>query len=171
MRQLIVPPSLQIQIPDGPAGTRETLKQMRKLARLGKQNPANRDLANQLTAQCDEKAWFQEIRAIFAYVQKEIRYALDTNGIEVLQAPELTVELGYGDCDDKCILLGTLLECAGHPAKFVALGFNDQVREFTHVIVMTSGAGETQWMALDPTEPNPAGWAPPGVCWEMEASI
>lgn len=157
-------------MPAGPNGTRETLKHMRKLVHLGKLDPFNRDLANTLTSSAPQKNWLAEMRAIFFYVRDGIRYALDTWGVEVLQSARVTVTLGYGDCDDKCVALATLLESVGHPCRFVALGFGE-IGQYTHVIVETSLAGETPWIALDATEPVQPGWFPEGVTCAMVAPI
>jgi transglutaminase-like putative cysteine protease len=144
---------------------------MRNLVREGKRNPANRDLSAKIRTTVPAKNWIAEIRALFNWVRSHIRYTLDTNEIEVLQAPDLTVKLGYGDCDDMCILLATLLECAGHPARFNALGFDPRDRYFSHVVVETTGAGETPWIMLDPTEKERMGWRPPNIRWQMIADI
>ena len=107
---------------------------------------------------------------MFNFVRDEIRYVLDTNDIEVLQSAQVTLKLGYGDCDDKCILLATLLECLGHPCTFLAMGFEPS-EQYSHVIVVASGAGETRPISLDTTEPNRMGWFPPGVTYTMSAGI
>lgn len=138
---------------------------MARLTKYGKRDPGNRILAQRITADCPNKAWVSEIRAIFNFVRGHIRYMLDTNEIEVLQSPEFTLEAGSGDCDDHCILIATLLECAGHPCRFMALNFppDDPPGCFSHVITQTRGAGETPWISLDTTENFPMGWFPPDV--------
>lgn len=170
MRGLLNPQSLAFEIPAGAAATRETLKHMRQLAQAGKMNFQIRDLANQITAGVPAKDWHGEMAACFYYVRNNIRYALDPNDLEVIQAPAQTLQLGYGDCDDMSILLATLLESIGHLCAFMALGFGE-LGEYSHVIVICSGAGETDWTALDPTEPHPPGWFPPGVTCDMVAPI
>lgn len=134
---------------------------MRNLVRAGKKSLDIRLLAGDLTQSLGNKAWFDEIRTLFDYVQSNIRYTLDINGVETLQTPEVTLSLGYGDCDDMCVLLASMLESIGHPTRFRAIGFTPN--EYEHVFVETQIGGSGQWMALDPTEPNPAGWSPPGV--------
>ena len=112
----------------------------------------------------------EQIRAIFNYVRENVRYMLDTNGIEVLQSAEFTLSAGSGDCDDFCILLATLLECCGHPCRFIALSF-DGPGEFSHVICQTRGAGEGGWVTLDATENFPMGWFPPGAVDRMVQDV
>ena len=170
MRGRPVPSNLRLNIPDGAAGTRETLKHMRQLVQQGKTNLANRDLANRITAQVPQKHWHAELCAIFNFVRSKIRYALDTNDIETIQSAATTLNLGYGDCDDFAVLLATLCECAGHAACFVAVGFGPSI-EYTHVLTIASGAGELPWLAMDATEARPCGWFPPGATCEIVAPV
>jgi transglutaminase-like putative cysteine protease len=154
-------PSITMSIPEGEAGTRETLKLMRSLVRLYKSNPYIRDFAGNLVKGLPGKAWFSEIRAIFSYVQTNIRYTQDINGVETLQTPTATLGLGYGDCDDMCTLLCSLLEAVGHPTAFIAVGFEPGEYEHVYVLTMAGDDPNRQWISLDPTEPNPMGWYPP----------
>lgn len=143
---------------------------MRELTRQGRADPFVRDLANLLVSDAPEKNWCIEIARLFCWVRDGIRYSLDTNNVEVLQSAKVTATLGYGDCDDKCILLASLCESIGHPCIFVALGFA-ALGEFTHVIVVASGANETPPISLDPTERVPPGWHPPDATCAMLCPI
>lgn len=133
---------------------------MRKIARKGKQTPLIRLTAASLVQNVQEKNWFAEIRVIFEYVKNNIRYTLDIDDVETLQDADFTMQNGYGDCDDKCILLAAMLCSIGHPCRFVAIGYSPH--EYCHVFVETRGGGETNWIALDPTERVAMGWRPPG---------
>lgn len=142
---------------------------MARLTRLAKRNPFWHRLAAGIVRDVTAKAWMSEIRAVFNFVRGHVRYMLDTNDIEVLQSPEITLENQSGDCDDFCIFLATVLEACGHPCRFVALAFVPG--EFTHVIVETRGAGQGGWVSLDATEDFPMGWNPPGVVGQMVQDI
>jgi transglutaminase-like putative cysteine protease len=170
MQGLRIPHSLSLDIPEGAEGTRETLKQMRRLVRDGKTNLALRDLAQQIISCVPGKDWCGELAALLNWTRRAITYRLDTNDIEVIQGPATTLCLGYGDCDDLSILLATLCECAGHPCSFIAVGFDDP-GEYSHVFILASGAGETEWIPLDASEANPPGWFPPGVTCAMYCPI
>jgi hypothetical protein len=159
-----------LSIPDGAAGTRQVLKHMRELVRADKRRPALRHFAQQLVKEVRPKDWQGEIAAVFNFVRTRIRYSLDVNNIEVIQSAPKTLQLGYGDCDDKCVCAASLLESLGHVCFFCALGF-DQIGEFSHVIVLVSAAGESELQALDTTEPYPLGWFPPGATCAMIAEI
>lgn len=132
---------------------------MRGVVRAGKKSQIVREKALRLVGSLPQKSWGAEIRALFFFVRDQIRFVRDMNGIEVLHTPDAVMELGQGDCDDKSILLASLLEAIGHPTRFVAVGFTPG--EYEHVFVETKLAD--RWIPLDPTEPVEPGWHPPGV--------
>lgn len=160
-------PSPQVtlqQIPSGPRGIYQTLRVMRQLTREGKRQYSIRDLALSVVRRNGHKDWFGEIRDLHHYVRDRIRYIKDIRGIETLATPEKTLEIGQGDCDDKSVLLATLLESIGHPTRFVAVAFKPGV--YSHVLV-ESKLGK-KWISLETTEPVSTGWSPPGVLNRME---
>jgi transglutaminase-like putative cysteine protease len=158
-------------IPDGAAGTRHTLKVMRELVRAGKLDPEIRDLAQAIVADnaIPAKDWIGEIAALFHFVRAWIRYSLDINGVEVVQAPRETLARRYGDCDDMVVLIATLVETMGHAAVLCACAFDGI--DYSHVVCLVSGANETELISLDATENEPMGWFPPGTTALMLAPI
>ena len=150
-------------LPAGKAGIKQTLLLMRDVTRKAKRNVALRTLAGSLTKHLTAKNWLAEITVLHAYVRDHIRYTRDINGIETIQTPDKTLELGYGDCDDKSTLLATLLEMIGHPARFVAVGF--KLGKYSHVYVETLYKGK--WIALETTEPVAVGWVAPNIVEKM----
>lgn len=167
------PPSLTMDIPDGSLGVRETLKMMRDLAREGRKDPLVRQTACMIVQNLRQKDFGGEISLIFDFVYECIRYVRDIVNVETLHTAERILKQGQGDCDDKCIILASLLEAIGHPCKFVALAF--QPGAFSHVIVETicgkDRFGRPRWIALDATENKPMGWYPPKVLQRMEIKI
>lgn len=155
------------EISPGIQGVKETLKIMRRVVLDFRHNPAVVQLAHQLTAHVGEKDWATEAAALFFYVRDEIRYTLDSNGAEVLQTPERLLSTRQGDCDDKATLLAALLEAKGHPARFVAVGFEPGV--LSHVLVETK-IGDV-WYPLETTEKVEPGWYPPNVVQRYVVNI
>ncbi|MDE2020934.1 MAG: hypothetical protein KGJ13_11410 [Patescibacteria group bacterium] len=154
-----LPPSTLMGIPDGKAGVASTLDLMVKLVKQGKTNPIIRQKATELTQELRQKDFTGEIRSLFDFVQNNIRYVRDIAGVETLHYPEQILLQEHGDCDDKAILLASLLAAIGHPTRFVAVGFKPG--HFSHVFVDTRyGPG---WLTLDATEPHPMGWRPPNI--------
>lgn len=154
-------------LPEGKAGAVATLKHMRDFVHDAVRNPSQvvRNKALELVANLPPRKWFAEIEALHAFVRDQIRYVRDPDGYELVQAPEKTLELGQGDCDDKSTLLAALLKSTGHPARFVAVGFNGD--GLSHVLVQTkvesTGDDRKDWMSLETIIPKAPGWFPPGV--------
>ena len=61
--------------------------------------------------------------AVYQYIRSRVRYTPDVNGVETLQAPMVTLQLGIGDCDDMALLAATLLEAAGYATGWWLLGY------------------------------------------------
>lgn len=153
------PPSLLTALPEGKAGVVKTLKIMRSVVRQGKKNPAVRQAAVEITQGLRQKDWIGEVKALWSFVRDRIRYLKDIRGVETIQTPERTLENAQGDCDDKSVLLASLLESIGHPTRFVAIGFTPG--KYSHVYVETKIGNK--WISLETTEPVNIGWKPPGI--------
>jgi transglutaminase-like putative cysteine protease len=150
-------PSFLSSLPEGAQGTHATLVLMRALVKKFRRNPTMRDLAISLVSQLRPRDWTGEIRALFEYVRDRIRYTKDVRHVETLQIPTVTMELEAGDCDDKSILLATLLESIGHPSRFVAVGYQSP-NKYSHVYVEAKVG--SAWIPLDSTVDQPFGWTP-----------
>lgn len=151
-------------IPSGSDGVYKTLRIMRQLTREGKKHYPLRELALSLVKFNGQKDWHGEIRNLHQFVRDKIRYVKDIRGIETVAQPQVTLELEQGDCDDKSVLLATLLEAIGHPTRFVAIGFKPG--NYSHVLVETK-VGD-KWIPLETTEPVSVGWYPKGIVSRME---
>lgn len=155
-------------IPDGRQGTLAALKMMKKLARGGVHTPAVFELSRDIVKNLPPKAWLKEADALFQWVRDNIRYIKDPRNIETLHTPQKILEFGQGDCDDQSILLAALLEAAGHPARFVAVGFAPNT--YSHVYVETK-IGD-KWIALDPTmEKWPIGRKAKGIMSRLKVNV
>ena len=146
-------------LPGGKAGTVQTLKRMRDLARQAVRAPSQRirETALSIVAPLPARRWADEVRAVHEFVRDRIRYVRDPVNLELVASPEKVLEYGQGDCDDKSALLAAMLESLGHPSRFVAVGINGG--PFSHVYVETKiGA---HWIPLETIIPKPMGWKPP----------
>ncbi len=151
-------------IPSGKAGTLATLKIMRNVTRRYKSHLTIRVLAQKLTRRLPQKNYTAEAAILHQFVKNKIRYVKDIRGVETIQTPVQTLQLGSGDCDDKSILVASLLESIGHPTRFVACGFRIP-NSYSHVFVQTKiGA---RWVSVECTEPWPLGKAPPKIVTRM----
>jgi transglutaminase-like putative cysteine protease len=143
-------------LPDGDAGVRATLELMRDMVRRAKKAPAVRLTALDLVSDLPQKDYTGQVVALHRYVRDSIRYVRDIRNVETLQTPEFTLEWGQGDCDDKSILLASLLESIGHRTRFCAVGYG--FSGFQHVFPQTLVGN--RWVTLETTEPVDVGWNP-----------
>jgi transglutaminase-like putative cysteine protease len=138
---------------------------MAALAQEGRTSSRLRQFAGQMFLQqgIAPKDYYGEMNALFSYVRDQIRYMRDPDDVENIAWPSATIEMGFGDCDDKSILLASLLLAAGHRARFVAAAY-DGPGQFEHVYVEASCNDGKSWLGLDPTEPFAPGVVHGGVC-------
>ena len=141
------------QLPDGVAGTIATLKIMRDWIRQFRKDAVIRAKAQSLIADLPSKAYTREAARLFEFVRDSIRYTRDVRDVETLHWPTVTLDTGQGDCDDKVMLLGSLLESIGHPTRLVAIGLGGG--PFSHVLLETRIG--PRWWPMDATENWPAG--------------
>jgi transglutaminase-like putative cysteine protease len=143
---------------------------MSALVKDGKKNIVIRQRAASLVQNLPQKDRLGEIRALFDFVKDHIRYVRDVRNVETQYFPEQILNQEYGDCNNKSVLLASLLEAIGHPTRFSAVGFEPE--RFSHVFVDTAIGTNTRgtnihnnrkWLSLDPTENKPMGWRPPGI--------
>lgn len=163
-----LPPVTLHGIPDGIDGVRVTLAHMARLVRDWRHRPEIAEVARGIIALSPEKNHVLEMNVLFEYVRDCVRYTMDTNAVERLQTPDYTLRIMQGDCDDQAILLASLLESVGIPARFVAIGFAPDFFEHVYVEAMPDFQ---EWIALDPTERVPAGWAPPDPVTRINQGI
>lgn len=143
-----------------------TLKEMRSIVLTWRKHPVILQRATELTRACPSKDWVCEASALHRYVRDSIRYQLDVRDVETIRTPELTLRERVGDCDDKAVLLASLLEAVGHPTGFVALAFGPPPAPFSHVYTITRIG--PRWIAAETTEPWPLGKAPEGASRSLE---
>jgi hypothetical protein len=130
-------------------------------------NPDIRDLSVQLGKKFPAGD-FKQARRIFEFVRDEIQYIHDPLGVEEIQFPQKTIRLGSGDCDDKALLLVSLLMAIGfETCLFVADVDNDGLPDHVYAgvyipdapdhykpfpqKVLCDGKNFRDWVPLDPT--------------------
>lgn len=150
----------------GVAGVLHTRALMRHLINTGKRDPRIRGIAVSLVALTPERDHLGEVRTIFEFVRDRIRYVSDVNDTETLHDPIRVYEMGAGDCDDKVILLGALLESIGYTTRIVVTGYSDpSIYDHVYLKVLLP---DGRMMALDASEPEAPGWEPPAPLIMLE---
>ncbi|MEU7577028.1 transglutaminase-like domain-containing protein [Streptomyces sp. NPDC041068] len=149
------------RVPSGAAGTERTVWHMRSLILQGGKDMTVRRRAVGLLKErgVRPKDYLGEIRALFEWVRRTVRYTRDPHRVELLHSARRMLQLRAGDCDDMTILIGALLQSVGHQVRIVLVGPDaDRPGLFTHVYPEAEYRG--RWIALDATMPHPMGWAP-----------
>jgi len=109
-----------------------------------------------------ERAYWQEVQAVYRYVRANIRYVRDIHGIDTFQTARRTLEMRSGDCDDFAITLGAMLMSVGFPVRTKTIRTKN-ASDFNHIYLQV-GLPPTkprQWKTLDASTPHPAGWEAP----------
>ncbi|WNG88145.1 transglutaminase-like domain-containing protein [Mycobacterium sp. ITM-2016-00317] len=152
------------RIPSGARGTDWTLEQIRSFILDGaKDFTVRRRVVDILMAQrVRARDYLGEVKALFEWVQSNVRYTRDPHRVELLHSARRMLELRAGDCDDMTILLGAMLQSIGHPVRIVVVGPDPKRPNlFTHVYPEVQFRG--RWIALDATVPHPMGWRPRAI--------
>jgi transglutaminase-like putative cysteine protease len=159
---MVTSPDIELtKIPTGYAGTQATVRRVIDLITSGAKDFHVRQTAIAILRRREvrPKDYLGEIKALFEWVQRHVRYTRDPSRVEVLHSARRMLELRAGDCDDMSIVLGAMLEAIGHAVRIVITGSNAARPDvFTHIYIEVLHRG--RWLALDATMPYPMGWAP-----------
>jgi len=169
--RLVTPRITIVQVPSGNAGTLVTAGIIGRMIRDGSKDFRVRQKAIEIfrVAGVAPKDRFGEIRSLFEWVRRNIRYTRDIFRVELLHTARRMLELRAGDCDDMTILLGAMLMSTGHPVRLVLAGFRKRKpHSYSHIYLEVDLGGN--WIALDPTMEHPMGWSPPSV-WKRVCDV
>jgi len=134
----------------------------------GRQSPkVHAFAAMALTDYCGDKwcveprDWLGEVSALSEHIKNNVRYTLDTFGMDTYRTPDRTLELAIGDCDDMTALAGAVLQAVGYPVwiKIIQTRGNE---DFHHIYVLTAVPPQNpkKYIAVDPTQNFGCGWEP-----------
>lgn len=175
---------------------RETLRTMVAIVRKYKSDAGTINVARQVLRAAGitdgRSQRVQSVRALQHFVRDRIVYLSDPRGIELLQTPPQTLSIGTGDCDDKSILIATLLETVGFDTRFLAVGGTGREwanggddwdamgnPPYSHVLTQVqipeapySKLWGGRWLCLETIVPGAdAGWCPKGIEVFMVAHV
>lgn len=140
---------------------------MASYIREGLHNVDVRQMAEQIVRYLPQKDYAGEVELVHAFVRDRVRYTMDPDGVELLQKPERILRVRQGDCDDKSILVCSLLGSIGHKTRLIAIG--PSMKAFTHVFAqvrdrtVANPKDPKAWTNLECTEPWPVGM---GTTWK-----
>lgn len=133
-------------LPAGDRGARHTLRAMTWLTKAYASEPQVEAAA--LEAAKGAKDRIELAERVRSWVEREIRYQLDPPGNEQVCIPRVTLELGYGDCDDQSVLVAAMLHRLGVPWSEIAFVLVATDRgNFSHVVAALKVNGA--WLPLE----------------------
>lgn len=158
-------------VPDGDAGTAQTLGYARQLIQEGLTQPEVRNLAIKYIERLRIASGNRvgQAYAIFEGVRRDFKFLDDPAGTELLQPVLGIMEKRLGDCDDlNVILLCSLLGSIGFSTRAVTIKADpDRPDEASHVY-MQAQLPNGQWVALDVARANPRFNREPERFWDKK---
>jgi transglutaminase-like putative cysteine protease len=164
----------------------QRVKRVIEMINKGKQDPRVRAVAVKIVSRLcgdkhciKERDYYGEVKAIFDWVRKYIRYVHDINGIDTFQHPARTLEFGGGDCDDYTILLASLYQSIGYPVRIrVVAAVRPEVYknmtpsqkskvDYNHIYLLVGipphklPDSQKDWIPVDASVNKPFGWEVP----------
>lgn len=137
-----VPKHKELKTAPGRKGNLITIERMKGLARARHGHPKIRELAKNITIydKIPSMCYADEAKAIARYVQKNVRYLRDANGIEQIYDPLTLLDqmmrgVAAADCDDMALLIATLLLSIGCQPYFRAVRYQSKNKKhpYNHI--------------------------------------
>lgn len=132
----------------------------------GKRDPKVRQIASSILTKKEngdwavkERDWENEIKAVYDYVRKNVRYTRDIENVELFQKARRTLELKIGDCDDLAIIAGSILQNIGYPLLIRVISMNaDKVFQHVYLMVGVPPGEIKQYIPFDASREFGVGW-------------
>lgn len=142
--------SYSVPLLEGDAGTEQTVELMRQVVRAGLQDPLVWQTARRIYPCSIYGDDLDQVKKVFAWVKKNIRFMRDPYGQETVSTPERTLKQTFGDCDDITVLMGALLGSLGYRTRIVTVASHPHTEQFTHVYleVMVRGRYSQRYIRL-----------------------
>lgn len=169
--RFVVPKIQVLRVPKGSPGTLVTARIIARLIRDGSKDFYVRQKAIEIFReyQVRPKDRLGEVRSLFDWVRRNVRYTRDIFRTELLHTARRMLELRAGDCDDMSILLGSMLVSTGHPVRLILAGFRpNKPHAYSHIYPEVNLRGK--WVPIDATLDHPMGFAAPAV-WKRVCTL
>lgn len=122
-----------IDIPSGDDGTAKTINIIKRFADVYSTDFKIITIArNIVSGTSGDKT--DQADALFYFVKENVRYIDDPTTVEMVQSPMITLQAGWGDCDDFAVLLATLNQAIGNNVGFVTVSQEGE-KEYSHVFL------------------------------------
>lgn len=147
------------------------MSQLAELVRRGRRDPIIRDEAWRRIASVRERDELSEARALFSYVQSNIRYVRDPYGEDVFEEARFTLGRQGGDCDATSVLLGAMLQSCGFPYRLKVYSVDGN--NYSHIAgqVGLPKSGPREWITVDASADRPMGWENPAFRYSQVLDV
>jgi transglutaminase-like putative cysteine protease len=147
------PQARLLEIGEGPATVDNFVAELQKFKTDPNELVTVRRVALGLVKDLPPNDDVSEVKALWQFARDAIRYVRDVRGIDTLQTPTVTLKLRQGDCDDKALLLASMLETIGYPTKFTVSATVPH-GSYNHVFVETFVPRLGKWIPLESSVPG-----------------
>lgn len=133
----------------GTPGTEQTIGLIRSTVSEGLKDPFVRQTAGAIVRRVPAHNEAAEVRAVYDWVARRIRFTKDPVGKETVSSARWTLTHGFGDCDDvNGVLLPTLLGVIGYRTRLVTIASHPMAPDqFSHVYAEVLLDG--RWVPVD----------------------
>lgn len=133
----------------GTPGTEQTIELIRSTVSSGFKDPFVRQTAGAIVRRIPAHNDAGEVRAVYEWVARHIRFTKDPVGKETVSSARWTLTHGFGDCDDvNGVLLPTLLGVIGYRTRLVTIASHPMAPDqFSHIYAEAL-LGD-RWVPLD----------------------
>lgn len=132
------------RIDSGIQGTDQTVARMVWLVLHAQHDSKLRPLALSII-KTSANGQLERIQAVQNWVNSNVRYLPDPVDVETVQAPSVTIDNLFGDCDDQAVLVAALLMSIGNEVQFKVVG--QAVNSMDHVWAQALVGGH--WIDVD----------------------
>lgn len=135
----------------GLAGIWQTMYLMRDIVYRSIRERIIKDTAVNLIRNIEPTKYLEQVKKIFSFIRKKVKYVKDYFGIEEIQYPSrllsniLKKGYAYGDCDDMAILVASMLYSIGLKTRFCVIATKPKVYNHIRTEVLINN----KWIPLE----------------------
>lgn len=152
----------------GKEGNLLTVDILVEVIRQFRHNAQIRALAEDIVRHCSERDIICELKSVYQWVRRNIRFLSNPRKAERITAPTALLQIRQGDCVEQVALLGSLLESIGNKTRVVGIAgdrrFPDIITHvYLDVLARKRNDGMPVWIGLDTVYARRPGKRPPTV--------
>jgi len=153
---------------DGDAGAEQSIDDMRGIVDKALKSPQVYVLARQIVQHVPAYDEDGELRALYDWVLRNIRFVKGVIGKQSLQTVDATLAMQTGQCTDLSTLMAALAMSIGYPVHFMAAATDPAAPDqFSHIYPEAQLRGE--WIPMDAARENAAFGVPPSRLYRSQA--